>query len=470
VFGNPDRSHAGIPVFNPTTTHASAPVYRSATALFMSYVRNQSVVVQRMYLEKYYHAARKCIEHSAVPELIYASYLVAAYSLIGGESISEATQKTGMFAHGALLLIRQGSIQGDELLWIENLWQNLVMALYYIHHETVVRRGGAMGRRSADSFVQLERLLDNCSPFLPSDIDVATVPVSMPLAAVCVKVTSLAIYLQFYFDYFLFARSSRNEAMQTNTTRLRDVLASILGRICQLISHLPNIPDAIYESYRRVKGDSDSDLTGSSSLPSDRLGNVALRGMNSARQPKISDGALTLLYCFSQLLLNLQNPSSSPDSTIQPDIGRSAVALGRVCSSLECGDFKPEKTVGLLIKRSLFWAGLFTRATHLRKGTLRTSQSFVSSNVVNEWIMQHLKSYFHLGFYWRLPGFADEESLVHRFFLQAEFGSSHDDVWSASVDGVSLFDYSLTLAPWFVAFFSIRFDVHSDGSRSIRMI
>jgi len=157
LFGNPDRSHTGIPVFNPTTMHGSAPVYRSAAALFMSYVRNQSVVVQRMYLGNYYHAARKCIEHSAVPELIYASYIVAAFSLIGGESISEAMEKTGMFAHGALLLIQQGSIQGDELLWIENLWQNLVMDLYYIHHETVVRRGGAMGRRSADYLGQFVR-------------------------------------------------------------------------------------------------------------------------------------------------------------------------------------------------------------------------------------------------------------------------------------------------------------------------
>ena len=44
-----------------------------------------------------------------------------------------------MFAQGASIFIDKECIQGEELWWIETLWQNLLLALYSIQHETVGR-------------------------------------------------------------------------------------------------------------------------------------------------------------------------------------------------------------------------------------------------------------------------------------------------------------------------------------------
>ena len=366
-FQNPRRSHTGIAVFNPTMTNTSVPVYRSAITLLMSYVRDKPVVVQRMHLSTYFANARKCIERGAIVELIYASYIVAGYSLIGGETINEAIHKVGMFAQGASILIDNESIQDEELWWIETLWQNLLMALYYIHHETVVR--GGVSRASLDSFDRLERLFNNSTNFLPSGLDIANLPVSMPSTAVCVKLKSLAIYLQFYFDYCLFVGALRKEASSKETTRLKMQLCSILGSICQLVSHLPNIPDAIYESYRHSRAETESGLSSSPTELSYQLGNVVLRGMNSSRHPRIFDAAFALLYCFSRLLLNLLNSSSQ--SIAQGDISRSVIALCRLCSAIESANLEPPTTVTLALKRTLFWAGIFARASRLQSSTFQ---------------------------------------------------------------------------------------------------
>jgi hypothetical protein len=463
-FRNPGRSHAAIPVFIPTMIHSSAPVYRSAVMLFMSYARNQPELVQRRYFSTYLEAARRCISQGAIPELIYASYLVAGYSLIGGESIKEAIHKAEMFTQGALILIRNESMEDDELWWIETLWQNLLMALYYIHHETVVRNGATGGKDSVDSFQQLDRLFDYCVSFLPSNGDIANLPLGMPSAAICVKVTSLSIYLQFYFDYFLFIQSLRNETISKQAERVQESLVSILTRICQLISHLPNIPDAIYESYRYVKG---SDLAGSLIESSHQITNIKLRGMVSAPHPLISDAALTLLYCFCRFLCNHLDPSAPFDTTVQHDVSRSAIAICRVCSTLKSGEIKPAKTVGMLIKRSLFWAGLLTKSGPLGKGKINCSICLI--HLVKGWIIQHLNAHLHSDFHWRLS-FLGEEGLVERFFLHTEFSSSNDDIWAASAVDVSLFQYALTLAPTFCGLFSAQFDVHSDGNRTIRIV
>jgi len=162
---------------------------------------------------------RKCIKQEAIAELIYASYIVVSCSLIGGETINEAIHKVGMFAQGASILINKECIQGEELWWIETLWQNLLLALYSIQHETDVR--GGRSQASRDIFDRLEHLFRNGTRFLPLDLDITDLPVSMPSTAVCVKLTSLAIYLQFCFDYCLFVGALRNKAASKETTRLK---------------------------------------------------------------------------------------------------------------------------------------------------------------------------------------------------------------------------------------------------------
>ena len=462
-FRNPRRSRTGIPVFIPTMTNTSAPVYRSAITLLMSYVRNKPVADQHMHLSTYFANAQKCIERGAIAELIYASYIVAGYSVIGGETIREAIHKVGMFAQGASILIDKESIQGEELWWIETLWQDLLLALYYIQHETVVRGGGS--RASKDTFDRLERLFRNGTRFLPSDLDIADLPVSMPSTAVCVKLTSLAIYLQFYFDYCLFVGALSNRAASEETTRLKVQLCSILRSICQLVRHLPNIPDTIYESYRHSRGEIESGLSSSPTELSRQLENVVLRGMNSPRHPKIFDAAFMILYCFSRLFLDLL--SSSSQDIPQRDISRSIIALCRLCRAVQSADLEPPTTVTLVLKRTLFWAGIFSRASRLQSSKFLISFRLI--DLVGEWILHHLKVCVRSPPPWRNTSIVDEEDLVHQFFLQAEFCASYDDLWSLSIGEVSLFDYSLMLAPWFLTLVPVTFDVHADGSRSLRM-
>jgi len=121
----------------------------------------------------------------------------------------------------------------------------------------------------------------------------------------------------------------------------------------------------------------------------------------------------------------------------------------------------------LVLKRTLFWAGIFARASRLQSSKFRISSRLI--DLVGEWILHHLKVCLRSPPPWRNPSIVDEEDLVHQFFLQAEFCTSYDDLWLLSIGEVSLFDYSLMLAPWFLGLVSVTFDVHADGSRSLRM-
>jgi len=182
--------------------------------------------------------------------------------------------------------------------------------------------------------------------------------------------------------------------------------------------------------------------------------------MVSAPHPLISDAALTLLYCFCRFLLNILDPSASFDATGQHDVSRSAIAICRVSNALMSSQIKPAKTVGMLVKKSLFWTGLFTaKATPL--GTLKG------------WITEHLNTYLRSDFHWRLSEFFEflgEEVFVERFFLHTEYSSSYDDIWAASSGDLALFQYALTLAPAFFGLFSAEFDVLRDGSRTLRIV
>ena len=158
-----------------------------------------------------------------------------------------------------------------------------------------------MGTDLQSSFERLDHLFECSSSFLPSDSDIANLPISMPSTVICLKVT----YLQFYLDYLLFVQGRGSVAMSAHSSRLKIKLLSVLDRICKLISHLLNILDVFYESYEQARRELRADLQDTPAKDFPRFNNVGLLGMKSSNDPKISDGAFALLYCSSRMLLKM---------------------------------------------------------------------------------------------------------------------------------------------------------------------
>src|SRR5271169_1230031 len=90
------------------------------------------------------------------------------------------------------------------------------------------------------------------------------------------------------------------------------------------------------------------------------------RGLKSA-EPKAQDTALALLYTFARLLKNMLDPMADFDESIVTDIYRSTIALCRLCASFPNRSLS-NPTVSLLVKRSLFWAGMILTKSTFQEG------------------------------------------------------------------------------------------------------
>ena len=64
----------------------------------------------------------------------------------------------------------------------------------------------------------------------------------------------------------------------------------------------------------------------------------------------------------------------------------------------------------------------------------------------------------------------DKAKTIEDLMAQAESSQSYQDIFSMTTDHVTMFDYSLTLVPWFIGLFSVHFKIDEDGQRSIRMM
>ena len=64
----------------------------------------------------------------------------------------------------------------------------------------------------------------------------------------------------------------------------------------------------------------------------------------------------------------------------------------------------------------------------------------------------------------------DKAKTIEDLMAQAESSQSYQDIFSMTTDHVTMFDYSLTLIPWFIGLFSVYFKIDEDGQRSIRMM
>src|SRR5271169_3938854 len=108
----------GIPLYHIGIAHSSN-LYRIAVLLFMSHTQNSHSDRRTFrYLEKFYHEAQKCIDNGSIVELVYGSYVVAVYSLIGGVSIRMAIDNCHQFCR-SLVALESWMVDDDERMWLE---------------------------------------------------------------------------------------------------------------------------------------------------------------------------------------------------------------------------------------------------------------------------------------------------------------------------------------------------------------
>ena len=313
------------------------------------------------YLNKFYQQAQKCINSGSILEVVYASYVVAVYSLIGGVSIEMAIDNCHQFCL-SFVALRSWMVDNDELLWLESLWQKLLWSLYYVHRDSILFHGMGEPFRLMKSFERLQQLLHKSFSLLPSKDDISEFRLSMTTEWICQNVVSLAVYMQFYLDHFLFRVTFNAGAGGTSSllTGLRD----ILGRIIQLIIHLSSIRDYVHNAYSIQ-----SELDSSNHGPENGFlyfSDVRPRALKSA-EPRERDTALALLYAFARLIKNMLEPMADFDKNTTTEIHHSAIALCRLCASFSDSSFN-NPIITLLVKRSLFWAGMILTKSRFLEG------------------------------------------------------------------------------------------------------
>jgi hypothetical protein len=309
------------------------------------------------YLQKFYQQAQKCIDNGSVLELVYASYVVAVYSLVGGVSVRMAIDNCRQFCL-AFVALKSWMVDEDEFMWLETLWQKVLSSLYYVHRDSIVFDDFNESLRLMNSADQLQQLLHYSSSLLPSLKDVSECRLSMTTEWICQKVISLSIHMQYYFDHFLLL--STFSADGEGVKLLRTTLDDILDRIIHLIPQLSNIRDFIYNAYPTQWPIESSTINDFLSFP-----DIRLRGLGT--YPKERDTALAMLYTFSRLVKDMLKSIADTHENIV-EINKSAIALCRLCVSFPCRSVNP--LVTLLVKRSLFWAGMVLTESRFPQGNI----------------------------------------------------------------------------------------------------
>jgi hypothetical protein len=343
-------SQMGVQLHNVALGSLSLTSYRSAVLVFMSYYNRNEFRKTFGYLAKYHTEAQNAINVASIFEVTIATYVVAVYSLIGGDSMQMALSNCQQFCC-SVVAFAMSRMCTDE--WIETLWQDVLSSLYHVHRDSILFNQPS--KPLAESFEQLYQLLHISAQVLPSDDDISNLPLLMTTEQICPKVRSLSIYLQYCLDDLLFQAVS--ETGPDRTKFLVGEFRIILDRLTRLITCLPNISDFIQQAYSsRSKTDSNyhGPETPNAFL---RLPNVRPRGIKSVDDPKNRDTVLALLYAFARLLKNILDPAADSDEKVMNDIYSSAIALCRLVASFPYRSLN-SSMVTLVVKRSLFWAGM----------------------------------------------------------------------------------------------------------------
>lgn len=352
-------SFAGVPFFCAMDSDLnvdSSALFRSSILVLMSCLKNtdtSQVAVTAKHLVNYHREAQKCIEAGSLAELTYCSYVVTIYSIIRGESLQMAMRYCRQFCRSFVELTKKQNFT-DE--WIEMLWRDSLMSLNYVHRDIVLYDCMSNIAPSMEFVLLWEELLDASSCLLVSEDDIANLPISMSIKTeqICHKIKSLSVYMHLSFDQFLFRAKLAENTEEMELARSR--LYSVLDRILRLMAYLPGISDYIYRAYKTEPYPGPiNDATASTFL---QFAEVHPRGLDVL--PITRDTGLALLYAFSRLLKNLLEPTTD----VEEEIYHSATAICRLCANIPIGSL----TETLIVKRSLFWAGLILTETRSLPG------------------------------------------------------------------------------------------------------
>lgn len=350
-----------IPLYNVEESRSSQ-LFRYAILAFMSYQQNNHSGRDTIrYLDLFFQEAHNSIAARSIKDLVYASYIMAVYNLVAGESLEPAFVNCLQFSRVIAAWAKSGTVVGDELSYVEMLWQEVISSLYFIHREILFR--GIEGRaRIEKSFSQLFQILKEVHIFLPSESDISSLPRSMPTELICQKIKTVAIYLQIYFEYFLFQKSSGAgiTGIERDADEFSTNLNEILEKLIQLITHLSNIPDYIHHAYATPGLDWEA-----KDFPYSK---VEPRGLKSTCEPSMRDTALALLYPFARLLQDLLDPTAATKEDVMVEIYNSAIVLCRLCATFPGNAFHQTPMASLLVKRTLFWAGLILNDSSFPSG------------------------------------------------------------------------------------------------------
>jgi hypothetical protein len=350
-------AHVFVPLYNAGLSPESSALFRSAILVLMSKLQTEeSDVDVPRHFNLFYRRAQELlplVNTATLLESVYSWYIIAVYGLIAEDSIDKVLINCLQFCR--LLKTASARVGIKELSWLEALWQGVLSSIFYVCRHLSFNNANDNGEQFIEViWEKVQQILDESSCLLPSDSDIAELPLSMCTETICQKVGSLAIYMQFYLDRFLFRASnhSRTEGVEPATVRLHKILELIIP----LINHLSNISDYIHHAYKIRPNILNLNTE---FIPDDFLHFTSLqpRGLKSAASATYRDSALILLYAFVRLIKALLELTREYDTTALSKINKSAIALCRVCGSFPRHAFNPI-VAPLLIKRSLFWAGL----------------------------------------------------------------------------------------------------------------
>ena len=356
-------SHAAIWLYASTDLNSfTSSMYRSAVLVLMSSLKNANPTETSAYLVKYYREAQDCIKHVSHMELVYGAYIIAIYSIIRGETIQIAIKRSLQFCKSVAELARvRKSI--DE--WIELLWRETLSSLYYVHRDTVLfSYHNAM---SSDGVEQWDELLGSSYDLLASENDIAKLPLSMTTKKMCHKINSLSVYMHLYLDQFLKRALVDETAKETKLAKER--LCSIVDRLLVLIPRLSNISDYIYDAYNMETNSNSLNNSPNTFL---HFPPVHPRGLRLATDPDTRDISLALVYAFARLLKSMLQPTFGEEEGLLSDPYLSAIAICRICANIPLGWARET----LLLKRSVFWAGLILTESTLPSGQIQCISTF----------------------------------------------------------------------------------------------
>jgi hypothetical protein len=213
-----------------------------------------------------------------------------------------------------------------------------------------------------ESVAQWEELLETSYCLLASEDDIADLPLSMTREKICHKIMSLCVYMQIYLDQFLIRVNVAEHAAETQFSR--DRLCSIVDRTMRLVSHLSNISDYIYHAYKMEL--SLNPVNSPTTKTFLQFADVQPRALNATDDPDIRDTAIALLYAFARLLKNMLEPTADADENVLSEPHRSAIAISRICATVPIEEYMET----LVVKRSLFWAGVILTESTFPSGQI----------------------------------------------------------------------------------------------------